>query len=119
MPGKSDRHDWPPTSRCSCGQCFPDTAATTTASTYVIACLPCSPRRPEASHLVRQRGCGEVIEEHAAEPSRLKELVLVIEWKSPLHVVVIVDTVREEERIVTVYEPDPDRWSHDYRRRRL
>ncbi|MGH3755081.1 MAG: hypothetical protein ACRDRP_20785 [Pseudonocardiaceae bacterium] len=63
-------------------------------------------------------GCGEVIDERAAEPSQLKELVLVIEWKSPLHVVVIIDTARQEERIVTVYEPDPDRWSHDYRRRR-
>ncbi|MGH3803535.1 MAG: DUF4258 domain-containing protein [Pseudonocardiaceae bacterium] len=63
-------------------------------------------------------GCGEVIEEHEAEPGQLKELILIIEWKSPLHVVVIVDTVQEEERIVTVYEPDPDRWSHDYRRRR-
>ncbi|MGH3929876.1 MAG: hypothetical protein ACRDTF_07850 [Pseudonocardiaceae bacterium] len=63
-------------------------------------------------------GCGEVIEEREAEPGRLKELVLVIEWRCPLHVVVIVDTVRGEERIVTVYEPDPHRWSHDYRRRR-
>ncbi|MGH3871923.1 MAG: DUF4258 domain-containing protein [Pseudonocardiaceae bacterium] len=62
--------------------------------------------------------CGEVIEEHEAAPGRLKELVLVIEWKSPLHVVVIIDTVQKEERIVTVYQPDPDRWSHDYRRRR-
>lgn len=63
-------------------------------------------------------GCGEIIEEHETEPGRLKELVLVIEWRRPLHVVVIVDTLRGEERIVTVYEPDPDRWSHDYRRRR-
>ncbi|MCA1671329.1 MAG: DUF4258 domain-containing protein [Actinobacteria bacterium] len=63
-------------------------------------------------------GCGEIIEEHKTGPGRLKELVLVIEWRRPLHVVVIVDTVRGEERIVTVYEPDPDRWSHDYRRRR-
>jgi hypothetical protein len=52
------------------------------------------------------------------EPGRLKELVLVISWRRPLHVVVIVDVVRGEERIVTVYEPDPGRWSHDFRRRR-
>ena len=63
-------------------------------------------------------GGGEVIEEHEAEPGRLKELVLVIDWMRPLHVVVIVDAVRGEERIVTVYEPDHERWSHDYRRRR-
>jgi hypothetical protein len=44
-------------------------------------------------------------------PGHLKELVLVIDWKRPLHVVIIVDGVRGEERIVTVYEPDPERWS--------
>lgn len=61
---------------------------------------------------------GEVIEEHESEPGQLKELVLVIDWRRPLHVVMIVDSVRGEERIVTVYEPDPGRWSHDCRRRR-
>ncbi|MGQ0773417.1 MAG: hypothetical protein ACT4NY_03210 [Pseudonocardiales bacterium] len=63
-------------------------------------------------------GGGEVIEEREVEPGLLKELVLVIDWRRPLHVVVILDAPRGEERIVTVYEPDPDRWSHDYRRRR-
>lgn len=63
-------------------------------------------------------GGGEVIEEYEAAAGRLKELVLVIDWKRPLHVVVIVDAVRGEERILTVYEPDPKRWGHDYRRRR-
>lgn len=63
-------------------------------------------------------GDGEVIGEQETAPGHLKELVLVIDWKRPLHVVIIVDGVRGEERIVTVYEPDPERWSHDYRRRR-
>lgn len=59
----------------------------------------------------------EVIEETPLGPA-LKEVVLSIEWKRPLHAVVVVDDARHEERIVTVYEPDPDRWSADYRRRR-
>ncbi|MGH3977724.1 MAG: DUF4258 domain-containing protein [Pseudonocardiaceae bacterium] len=63
-------------------------------------------------------GGGEIIDEYETEAGRLKELVLVVDWRSPLHVVIIVDDVRGEERIVTVYEPDPQRWSHDYRRRR-
>lgn len=58
----------------------------------------------------------EVIEE-AALGTSLKELVLSVEWTRPLHAVVVVDDARSEERIVTVYEPDPDRWSADYRRR--
>jgi hypothetical protein len=42
----------------------------------------------------------------------------VVDWTRPLHLVVVVDERRQEERIVTVYEPDPDLWSPGYRRRR-
>lgn len=60
----------------------------------------------------------EILEEQAlGEDGSPKELLLVIEWTRPLHVVVVVDEQHREERIVTVYEPDPDRWSADYRRR--
>ncbi len=60
---------------------------------------------------------GEVIEELPVQDG-IKELVLIIDWSRPLHVVVVIDHVREEERIVTVYEPDEDRWSADFRVRR-
>jgi len=63
-------------------------------------------------------GSGEFIEQTELQALEVKEVVLVIEWKRPLHVVVIVDDARHEERIVTVYEPDPDRWSPDLKRRR-
>ncbi|MBW3615458.1 MAG: hypothetical protein KY439_09155, partial [Actinobacteria bacterium] len=61
-------------------------------------------------------GATEVIEESIIVEG-VKELVLLVEWRAPLHVVVVVDDIHREERIVTVYEPSPDRWS-DYRRRR-
>jgi hypothetical protein len=61
----------------------------------------------------------EVLEEGLLdEHGSLKELVLVVDWRRPLHVVVVVDERHREERIVTVYEPDRTRWSSDYRRRR-
>lgn len=60
----------------------------------------------------------EVIEEHALADDQLKEVVLVVDWVRPLHVVVVVDDRHHEERIVTLYEPDPDRWDDEYRRRR-
>ena len=60
----------------------------------------------------------QVIEERQIGPAEVKELVLVVDWTRPLHVVVVVDDDHEEERVVTVYEPDPDQWSSDYRRRR-
>jgi len=63
-------------------------------------------------------GRGEVIAEAEDNPAELREIVLVVEWSRPLHVVVVVDSARQEERLVTVYEPDPSLWTADYRRRR-
>lgn len=60
----------------------------------------------------------EVIEEHRLENGEMKELLLVIDWRRPLHVVVVVDDRRRQERVVTIYEPDGTHWSPDYRRRR-
>ena len=64
------------------------------------------------------QGHGEVIEEYELPDSSLKELVIYVTWTRPLHVVVVVDISRREERIVTVYEPEPARWTTDFRRRR-
>jgi len=60
----------------------------------------------------------EVIEKNALAATQLKELLLLLDWSRPLHVVVVVDDAHLEERIITVYEPDPAQWSTDYRRRR-
>lgn len=66
----------------------------------------------------RLLGTGEVIEQTPLQTLVVKQLLLVAGWHHTLHVVVVVDDVRQEERIVTVYEPDPARWSADSRRRR-
>lgn len=60
----------------------------------------------------------EVIEEASLESEVLKELLLLVDWKRPLHVVLVVDSRSREERIVTVYEPHWEKWSSDYRERR-
>lgn len=60
----------------------------------------------------------EVIEEASLESEVLKELLLLVDWKRPLHVVVVVDSRSREERIVTVYEPHWEKWSSDYREKR-
>lgn len=61
---------------------------------------------------------GVVIEETTLADGPVKELVLLIEWLRPLHLVVVVDDGHQEERIVTVYEPEPTRWHPGFRRRR-
>lgn len=63
-------------------------------------------------------GAADVIEERVVGSEETKELLLLVDWTRPLHVVVVVDDGRREERVVTIYEPDPERWSQDYRRRR-
>jgi uncharacterized protein DUF4258 len=60
----------------------------------------------------------EIIDERALDDGTSKEMLLVVDWKRPLHVVVVVDDVGREERIVTVYEPLTGQWTADYRRRR-
>lgn len=60
---------------------------------------------------------GDVIEETFVADG-VKELVLLVDWLRPLHVVVVVDERHREERLVTVYEPASDRWTDDHRRRR-
>lgn len=60
----------------------------------------------------------EIIEEHDVGPEAVKELLLLLHWQRPLHVVVVSDERRGEERIVTVYEPSPERWRAGYRERR-
>ncbi|HEX7739638.1 MAG TPA: hypothetical protein VF426_08325 [Marmoricola sp.] len=60
----------------------------------------------------------EVIAEAHESDSEVKELLLVIEWLRPLHVVIVVDDARSQERVVTVYEPYPSEWTADFRRRR-
>ena len=60
---------------------------------------------------------GDVIETVPVDDG-VKELLLVLERTRPLHVVVVVDDLRRERRIVTVYEPDPQQRSTDFRHRR-
>jgi hypothetical protein len=63
-------------------------------------------------------GRGEVIAEADTSAAEVREIVLLIEWLRPLHVVIVVDSAHHEERLVTVYEPHPALWTADYRRRR-
>lgn len=60
----------------------------------------------------------EVIAVAHESNTTVKELVLLVQWKRPLHVVIVVDDDREQERVATVYEPYPSDWTADFRRRR-
>ena len=62
---------------------------------------------------------GEVIEEYLDDtphPSRL-----MLGWCSgrPLHLVAADNKENQETIIITVYEPDPDKWEPDFKKRKL
>lgn len=61
---------------------------------------------------------GEIIEEYPDDtpfPSRL-----VLGWSAlrPLHVVVADNQKSGERIVVTVYEPSPDQWDNEFKRRK-
>ena len=60
----------------------------------------------------------EVIAVAQESDTSVKELVLLVQWKRPLHVVIVVDDEREQERVATIYEPYPSEWTADFKRRR-
>jgi hypothetical protein len=61
----------------------------------------------------------EIVESVEVAAGETKELLLILEEKRrPLHVVVLVDEIRAEERVLTIYEPDPGQWTPDYRKRK-
>lgn len=63
-------------------------------------------------------GGGEVIEELGDSPEQAREIVLLVDWARPLHLVVAVDSGQQEERLVTVYEPRSAEWDDEFKRRK-
>lgn len=78
-------------------------------------------RRSIEEHEVKQLFVnGIIIEEYLTDfpfPSVL--ISGVSENKRPLHAVVGIDTNADRLYIITVYEPDPERWSNNYSKRIL
>jgi hypothetical protein len=61
---------------------------------------------------------GELIEDYSSEMPEPSRLVLGYQGKRPFHVVTSENTDRNETTIITVYLPDPQKWSKDFRSRR-
>jgi Domain of unknown function (DUF4258) len=60
---------------------------------------------------------GEIIESDLNDVPYPSHLILGFLGDEPLHVVIGVDAVNQRCYVITVYEPDPGRWSSDFRRR--
>ena len=61
---------------------------------------------------------GETIADYPDDTPYSSRLVLGWIDKRPLHVVAAYNQADSETIVVTVYEPDPDAWDADYRRKK-
>ena len=61
---------------------------------------------------------GEVLEEYPTDRPFPSRLMLGVVSGRPLHVVAAGDGQGEITYVITVYEPDPDQWTADSRRRK-
>lgn len=61
---------------------------------------------------------GEMIEDYSEEMPEPGRLILGFQGKRPFHVVTSENAETNEITIITVYLPDSDKWSKDFKSRR-
>ena len=61
---------------------------------------------------------GEIVEDYSSEMPEPSRLVLGFQGKRPFHVVTSENVERDETTVITVYLPDPQKWTKDFRNRR-
>jgi len=61
---------------------------------------------------------GDIIEEFELDPHATKRIYFAVCDSRPIHIVTIDDDQLMESQIVTVYEPDLERWEPGFRKRR-
>jgi len=75
-------------------------------------------RRISRSQVRRALEEGQVIEDYQDDMPYPSRLVLYWNESVPLHVVAARNQEEGETIVITVYEPDPQKWDSDFRRRR-
>ena len=61
---------------------------------------------------------GETIEDYSDEMPDPSRLILGFQGKRPFHAVCSENRQTNEITVITVYIPDPGKWSNDFKRRR-
>ena len=75
-------------------------------------------REVSVKKVARALQAGEVIEDYSSEMPEPSRLVLGFQGKRPFHVVTSENPDINETTIITVYIPDPQKWTKDFRNRR-
>lgn len=61
---------------------------------------------------------GETIEDYSSEMPEPSRLILGFRGRQPFHVVASESPDHQEITVITVYNPDPARWTKDFQRRK-
>ena len=61
---------------------------------------------------------GEAIQVYPDDTPFPSELLLGWLYRRPLHIVVATDTTQQRKIVITVYEPNPDQWEADFKRKK-
>jgi hypothetical protein len=75
-------------------------------------------RKVSARNLIQALSAGETIEDYSAEMPEPGRLILGFQGQRPFHVVTSENPDTSEITIITVYVPDPRKWTKDFRRRK-
>ena len=75
-------------------------------------------RNVSANKVLAAIESGETIEDYSDEMPDPSRLILGFQGKRPFHLVCSENRQTNEITIITVYIPDPGKWSHDFKRRR-
>lgn len=71
-----------------------------------------------AKRVVSALKLGNTIEDYSSEMPVPSRLILGFHGKHPVHIVASENLERKEITIITVYLPDPDKWTKDFKSRR-
>ena len=61
---------------------------------------------------------GNTIEDYSSEMQEPSRLILGFQGKHPLHIVISENQETNELTVITVYTPNADKWSKDFKSRR-
>ena len=75
-------------------------------------------RRISEKSVLKALESGEMIEDYSFEMEMPSRLILAFQGKRPFHAVISQNQERNEITVITVYNPNPDKWTKDFKSRR-
>ena len=75
-------------------------------------------RRIDVEDVLQILRTGEVIEDYPSDTPYPSQLLFGWRATRPLHIVVATNAAENQCIIITVYEPDPEQWDSEFKRRK-